>query len=132
MTDRVLKTRYIDATVTTPVGTAIAAPQKVTIALGIVMLLAVRLTIPTGHHGLTGWRMDLANVTVVPYGGLTQWVIGDGEILDFTFESEVGLGLQVVTYNLGQYPHVHVARCKVQDLPDPTAGNAGTTPIVAL
>lgn len=132
MTDGVLHTRYIDATITTPAGTLQAAPQNTTVLLGTVVLLEAHLVIPGGHKGFTGWQLRLANVAVVPYGNETAFVVGDDESLDFTFERFVGLGLVVRTYNLGQYPHTHVCRMKVTDPTPVEAAAAKPTAIVSL
>lgn len=132
MTDGALHTRYIDATVTTPAQTTQAAPQSTTVVLGTVVLLEAHLVIPPGASGLTGWQLRLANVQVVPYGPEGSYVIGDDDKLDFTFERVVGLGLVVRTYNLGQYPHLHICRMKVTDLPVETVVNQPTTAIVDL
>lgn len=123
MTDGVLHTRYIDATISTPAGTVQATPQDTAIILGTVVLLEARLVIPSGHKGFTGWQLRLANVAVVPYGNEAAFVVGDDDRLDFTFERIVGLGLVVRTYNLGQYPHQHLCRMKVTDptVPEQTA-----------
>lgn len=119
MTDGALHTRYIDATVSTPAGTTIAAPQDTVIALGTMILLEIHLVIPPGHSGLTGWQTRLANVQVVPFGPLGTFIRGDDDKLDFTFERVVGNGLVVRTYNLGQYAHEHLCRMKITDLPTP-------------
>lgn len=129
MTDGSLHTRYIDATVTTPAGTAIAAPQSTTILLGQLILLEAHLVIPPGHVGLTGWQLAFANQQVIPYGPAGAFVLGDDDKLDFTFERAVGNGLVVRTYNLGQYPHAHLCRMKVTDF-DVTA--PAVAPAVAI
>lgn len=131
-TDGALHTRYIDATVSTPPQTLVAAPQSTVVALGQVTLLEAYLVIPPGHVGLTGWQLQLAQVQVVPYGPTGSWVTGDDDKLDFTFERAVGLGLVIVTYNLGQYPHLHLCRMKVTDFDIPVNTVTTPTPIVSL
>lgn len=113
---RTISSRYVAVTVTTPAGTAIAAPQTTAVNLGDVILLGVQLKIPPGHAGATGWKLTEAGNALVPWQDGGGWVIGDDDDLWFDVNSEVAGGLAIVTYNVGAYPHTHYAIAKVTDL----------------
>jgi hypothetical protein len=113
-----LVTRYVDASVTTPAGTAIASPQTTSVDLGAVVALSAQLIVPPGHSGLTGWRVVYSGTVILPFNLPAQWVIADSYMNEFVIDHEVDRTLQIITYNLGVYPHTHYCRFKVTNLPD--------------
>lgn len=127
-----LRTRYIDVTVSTPVATLRTAPQSTAFAIPDLQVISAHLTIPAGHTYLTGWRIDLAGVTIVPYSNPSAWVIDDDAKLDFDIDHEVGSRLEIVTYNIGQYPHTHYCRLKVMDILPDDSGRPTVKPLGAF
>ena len=119
--------RYIVANILTPAGTTAAAPQSTAIDLGDVMLLTARLHIPSGHCGLTGWRIDFSGVTILPYSNPSAWLIGDNDRELFQVDYEVGNTLKIVTYNTDIYDHTHYCTFKVTELPAQVS--VGFTPL---
>ncbi len=114
-----LATRYVVANITTPAGTATNTPLTTAVPLGDLTLVSAHLRIPSGHCGLTGWRIDYSGSTIVPYSNPPAYIIGDDDKLDFDVDYEVGNTLNIVTYNLDVYAHTHYAVLKVHDLAQP-------------
>ncbi len=121
MPERTVDPVYVPGQVTTPVGTQIAAPITTTLPTVPGQLVSVHLTIPRGHAGLTGWRLLLAQQQIIPYSAASTWVLGDGHDYVFDTDIEVGPNLQVVTYNIGNFPHTHYMRFKIARLAQPVA-----------
>lgn len=101
---------YTEFKVTTMPRTAAANPLITPINLGDVLLHSVQLRIPSGHSGATGIAIRLPTVSIIPWGDLTTWVVGDDDRLDFEYGQEVGSGLMVATYNTGSFEHSHYLR----------------------
>lgn len=88
-----------------PAGTPASAPEFAAFTVPGGAVTTVRLTVPTGHNGLTGFALFLAGTAVIPYGG-DSWVIASGQEFVFQVNREVPDGqLQVAGYNTGTYPH---------------------------
>jgi hypothetical protein len=75
------------ASLAVPANTPPSAPATLTLDLGLVTLHRVRLRIPSGHLGLTGFQLAKGPLVILPWGGLADWVIGNDEEI----EAEVGL-----------------------------------------
>lgn len=118
---RTVRTRYLPLYPTTAPGTTAAAPLVTTVVTTPVQLLTVELRIPSGHAGLTGWRLAQSGQTIVPWAQPEQWIIGDDQVLHFTVDIEIGSGLTVATYNTDIYPHTFYCLFETTDLPDPQA-----------
>lgn len=112
-----LRTRYVTANVTTTAGTTTTAPLVTAVNLGNLILLSAHLRIPSGHAGLTGWRVDYSTMTIIPFSAPSAYIIGDDEQFEFEVNYEVGNTLQVVTYNTDVYDHTHYLTLKVTELP---------------
>jgi len=98
------------AIVTTPAGTAEASPQTTTLAVVNLRLLALEVTIPNGHAGLTGFAVEYGGTRIIPFG-VQEWLVGNSEAFAFTVGFDIGrTGLQVVTYNTGLFDHGHYLR----------------------
>ena len=111
--------RYLPFQVTTPINTPQSAPLVTPVSLGMVIVDSFHLTIPKGPGGQAGFRLDYAGATIVPFSTSGTFIISDGYEDDYTLGYEVGLGLSVVTFNAGRFPHTFYARFKVYDLPQP-------------
>lgn len=118
---RVVDPAYTPFTITTPKGTAIAAPQSTALNVPVGQLLEVELQIPPGHHGTTGFRLQLAGSAILPFSNPPAWILGDNYQRVFALDVEVGGGLVAVTYNVGNYDHTHYLRALVRSrLTQPT------------
>lgn len=120
-----LATRYLPYTITTPAGTASSAPQSTALDVANVVVVSILLRVPLGHAGLTGIRLDLSGVTVLPYSSGPAWVVGDDLRDEFTVGYRVGSKLTAVTYNADIFDHSHYLLVQVRDptpdLPGPVA-----------
>lgn len=118
MAGRVVDPQYRPFTIATPAGTAIAAPQTTALAVPHGQLLVVELTIPPGHAGATGFRLELAGEAILPFSRPAAWILGDGLHLYFDMDTEVDRGLNAITYNTGNFPHTHFLRLKLRTVFD--------------
>jgi hypothetical protein len=93
-------------TVTIAAGTPVASPQVTALAMPPRAVRAVTWRVPKGHQGLTGWRLTMSGVQVLPTPGTDQWVTTDNaqETWDIREFPDSG-AWQVTAYNLGNYPH---------------------------
>lgn len=88
-----------------PAGTAVATPASQVVATVGQWIARVRLTIPSGHNGFTGWQLQLAGTVVVPYSG-SSFVIGSDTELVFDVNRWANEGqLVMLGYNTGVWPH---------------------------
>jgi hypothetical protein len=117
MAGRVVSTRYLPTVVTVPAGTTAANPQETPIACGDVILDEIRLTVPSGHFGLTGIQFRYADTPIVPWNDRNGWLIGDNFRETFTVNFEVSSPLVVVAYNTDQYVHSFYVYLQVSDIP---------------
>jgi hypothetical protein len=97
--------QVVGADLTVPAGTPIAAPATLVVQNGPGWISLVRLTIPAGHNGLTGWALSLAGTLVIPYAG-QSWVTGNDLHLEWPLNRWYNDGQLVVrAYNLGVFAH---------------------------
>lgn len=95
----------IAADFTVPAGTTRAAPAVLAMAVTGNWIDRVRLTIPSGHNGLTGFQLMLAGTVVVPYSG-AGWIIGSDHVYEFDVKRWANPGQLVCQgYNGGIYNH---------------------------
>jgi hypothetical protein len=82
--------------------------QSTPVNLGDVMLLNWRLLIPDGHAGLTGCRISVSGVTIVPFGNPNNpYIVGNDSERVFPVNTEVDLGLTVDQINEDVLQHTH-------------------------
>ncbi len=114
-------TRYLYATdFLVPAGTPIAVPNIAPVPLDNRILDSVRVIIPPGHNGLTGFSVRDSAVNIVPYVQGT-WLVGNDEIVDFAYNGEVTAGgLQAYGYNLDIFDHTFHLRWILSDLAGPS------------
>lgn len=116
MPQRTVSTRVVPVVFTVPAGTTAAAPLTQTLDLGMAILDSLRVRIPPGPSGLTGFAMTLAGTRIVPWGGAADWFIGDDETEVFPVDIEVGNGLQLVGFNTDVFDHAFYLLATVTDL----------------
>lgn len=126
--NRTIDPIYWPLTIATPAGIAPGLPVVTNVGQPHGWLEQIDLTIPPGHSGATGIRFVLSGITILPYSTPGQWIIGDDLHEVFDVPIEVDTGFRVNTYNTGQFPHVHLIRFKIRQLPA-AAGLASVTPI---
>lgn len=103
-------TRVIECDLTVAPGTIAAAPATAVFGNDTGTVSRVRLTVPDGHNGLTGWQLLLAGTPIIPYQGDT-WLVANGEQFTWELDQAVNAGqLSVAGYNSGIYPHTFYAR----------------------
>ena len=96
---------YFQGNTTTDSGTAIDSPLVTDIDLPTIWLTSIRVRMPPGPLGNLGFAFYNADAQIIPYSTGQTWVIGDDEIWDFDYDAEVGIQLQLWTYNTGSYDH---------------------------
>lgn len=91
--------------VTTPAGTAIAAPLVSALTFPTREVAHVRVRVPPGPRGSLGWRLAMAGTQVIPVNS-GAWIIGDDETLDWDLDGLPNTGAwQLQSYNVGTLPH---------------------------
>ena len=95
----------IQQQITIPPGTQQNAPQTTNIDLGGVWCYSVEVEVPSGPHGVMGFRIQYAGTQVVPWGVGGGWLVVDDYEKTYPWGAEVGSSLQVVGYNLGNFAH---------------------------
>lgn len=72
--------RYSEVVITTPAKTAV---QNTTISLANAYVDALTVLFPVGHAALTGFRLQYAGNSLIPWNGVGTWIVGDGERIPF-------------------------------------------------
>jgi hypothetical protein len=127
--NRTLDPIYWPLTVVTPPGTLPTAVLATNVGQPHGWLEQIDLQIPSGHAGVTGIRVVLNGIALLPYATPSQWIIGDDLHEVFDVPIEVDTGLRVNTYNTGQFPHTHLMRFKIRQLP--ASAGIPTVPLVS-
>ena len=97
---------YYNGATTTVTGSYTAASPLVTdIALPTVYLHSIRVRMPPGPCGNLGFAFYNANAQIIPYSLTPSFVTGDDEVWNFDYEDQVGVQLDLHTYNTGTYNH---------------------------
>lgn len=115
MGDVAVTTRYQRADLTVPAQTAIASATTTNLSLGNTQLARVRIRIPTGHAGLTGFAMEFSGGRIVPWDDVTKWVIGNDEIEWYEVNLQVGRSVQLRGYNLDTLDHTFYLTFELDD-----------------
>lgn len=131
MTLRTVANRFIPFDIIVPAGTSASAPMSTNPNVGDVILVAVRLVVPPGHAGFTGFRVDYASSTILPYSNPPGWIITDDDKEQFPVGIEVGSSLRLVTYNTDILPHRFLGQLQVTDIIDGAAAPTQLVPITA-
>lgn len=96
---------YRAFSVTIPAGTPKASPSVQSLAMPARIVRAVRVRFPPGPLGVVGFALGSAGVQVLPYNA-GAWLIGDGEVLDWTLDDQIDSGAwQAFGYNTGVHDH---------------------------
>jgi hypothetical protein len=97
---------YYNGATTTPHSTyPITSPLVTDIPLATMILHGIRVRMPPGPCGNLGFAFYDADAQIVPYSLVASYVVGDDEIWNFDYESQVGVQLMLWTYNAGTYDH---------------------------
>jgi hypothetical protein len=133
MADRTLHRRLYATAITTPAATTTHLfPQSTPLSVPLGVLVSAELVIPTGHAGVTGFSLELSGALILPFDEGLNWIVGDGDVLDYALGIQVDTGLVALTYNEGFYDHSHYVRLTVEDLPAlAVAASVSTGPILA-
>lgn len=121
--------QYFNYAVPTGPGTDPATPQVTELAFPLKIMREVQLTIPSGHVGVTGFALQVAEAIILPWESGSQWIVGDDDRFVFEINVEVNAGVNVLTYNLGFYDHTHYVRFRLDDLPAPAGTPASFVPL---
>lgn len=123
-----MSTQVINYSVTTPVGTAIATPLVTNLPLGPRLVRAIDIVVPTGLNGVLGFALGLAGQAVIP-ANAGAWDVTSGEVVHHELANLPSSGAwQLITYNVGYYPHTLQVRFTVDLTIDP--GSTDSTVLI--
>lgn len=81
-------------------NTAETAFTTTNITLATVFLWRMEVRIPPGHAGLTGIALVDGGSFAIPFSNPGRaWLIGDDDLLSYTYENELGKLNQLATFN---------------------------------
>jgi hypothetical protein len=120
----------------TPANGAVSTPVPLG---GDRVLVVVELYVPPGSAGQVGAQLQLSGSVILPFaatpgGGASyvfnagDWLIIDGDRLEYDIGMEVDSGLKIVTYNTGTFTHTWQWRFKTADVP--AAQTASATAVI--
>lgn len=112
-----LQRYYAPKEITTPAGTAVAAPQVTNVNLGPAHVYEVEIRIPPGHAGFTGIAMIVAGSVIIPYSTSLDYIVGNDDDLYFKIGMDLGGAFVLQTYNTDVLNHTHYVRIAYQPLP---------------
>lgn len=91
--------------ITTPVGTSIAAPQKTALNFRQGAPIQVEISVPPGPSGLLGIALAHSGTKIIPHDE-SEWLITDDEKVIWPLtEFPTNSNWEVWTYNLDIYSH---------------------------
>ncbi|HUZ35229.1 MAG TPA: hypothetical protein VMV17_02770 [Streptosporangiaceae bacterium] len=103
MTTPALEIRYFAAVI--PAGTPLAVPVLVDIGFPPREVTAITWRVPPGPSGLTGWRLSMGGVQVLPTN-LGSWIVTDDERDTWPVTGLPDSGAwQLAGYNTDIYDH---------------------------
>jgi hypothetical protein len=118
--------------VTVPAGTAIATPQTTALTWLDGRIVRIEIRVPRGAAGLVGFQIGHSNQVIIPHDP-TQWIIGEGETLDWDVDNyPTGAKWFVRAYNTGRYAHTLYFRFHLVELVSARAGTLPPLSIVAV
>lgn len=96
--------------VTVPAGTLKTAPIEVAVVFAVGKVSRFDLTIPSGHSGLTGFRLNSAHQQIIPFTP-GSWIIGEDTTREYELSGYPDHGNWTVSaYNTDIYDHTfHMA-----------------------
>lgn len=103
--------------VTTPRGTAIAAPLTTNLLFNDGIVEVLEIQVPPGPSGLVGFRILHSGDVVIPYDR-SKWVISDNDVIRWSLEGyPTGRAWAIRTYNTDAYDHTLYLRFLVRENP---------------
>lgn len=109
---------------TAPLGTAQATPVTVSLAMPPRVVNHIRVRIPPGHNGTTGFAIGSAGNPIFP-SNAGQFIIGSDEVMDWDLEGQINSGAwEIRMYNTGKFDHAFYLQFDVT-LPDLPGVNTG-------
>lgn len=134
MPERTVNPRHLPFLLAVPINTTSAAPLSQSIASPLTELVAVHLIVPRGHAGLTGFRLRMNGVTILPFTSGNDWITADGLDRDFDLGGLQIDTVQVQGYNTDAvYTHTFYGELFVRDIPapPPSASPVALVPVAA-
>lgn len=115
MAGRQLDVRHFEYRVVVPFLTPSTSPFFAPLAIDAGEMIAMELQVPSGHVGLTGFSLELAGTTIVPWGGTGGFIVADDAYLQFALGIEVDIQLAAVCYNADVFDHAFYFRIHLRD-----------------
>lgn len=108
--------RHYVSAISIPAGTQQLGPQSTSIPLENGYLVEVEVTIPPGHNGLTGVRIEQSRQQILPWGN-NSFISGDNYNRVYPINTEIGVNaIRARTYNLDIFVHTIYLRLHVRSL----------------
>ena len=106
--------RYVELKVTTAAKTA---TKSTAWNIGQAILEELQVLWSPGHVALTGIRLMVGNVALLPWNQPTTFLVGDNERRVFEVNYHVTNPLTIVTQNNDTFAHTHYFVAMLRDVP---------------
>jgi hypothetical protein len=117
--------RVYEITFTVPAGTLPAAPFSQTWKTEDAVIADIELIVPSGHNGVTGFRVMKGDVQLLPFSRGT-FLIANNYSRVFPIGTYIPTGdLKLQGYNQGVNPHSFYVRMTVTDYTPPVSSDIG-------
>lgn len=99
--------------VTTPTGTAKAAPQVTALTMPARIVRRIVIKVPPGPNGQLGFAIGMVGAPVIP-ANAGAFIVTSDETIEWDVNNLPDSGAwQIISYNTGQYPHTIYTRWEV-------------------
>lgn len=120
--------QYAPKQLAVPAGTTSDAPVTASWQPYPAYCHAFRITIPSGHNGLTGVRIVIDGTPVIPFD-LASWLTGSGTTFEVPFGDDIpDSGLTVQGFNTDVWPHTFYLYADIDPYHQAGIGRAGSLP----
>ncbi len=97
--------RYVPFNLTLQPGGTVAAPVSTPVPLEDCLLRRIEVRVPPGPLGTVGFYVTAAGTPIMPWEANAGYLNLNDETVGFDVNTEIGNGLVIVAYNVGQYAH---------------------------
>lgn len=106
--------RYLQTSIVTNARTAL---KTTTWTFGPAILDELQILWAPGHLALTGVRVSVQGVTILPWNQPTAFLVGDNERQIYAMGIHIFSSITVATQNNDGYVHTHYLVAKLSDVP---------------
>lgn len=124
-----VQTKYVTSTITTPRSTTLLTTD---IDVGDRIIKTVEILFAPGHVALTGVRLRLAGVAILPWNQPNSFIFGDNERLTFELGIYVSSILRIDTRNTDSVAHLHQITFALMEVPETASGLYSPMPLAVV